>query len=145
MPNSTEHVSSPRELDIKLDALKELVNERHDRYKERDESRQRAVEAAFASSKEAIIKQEEGQKQYNATHNDLTRKMDDQYKQMMPRTEAQAQFQRTDEKFKDIKKEIRGLSESRSQNKGRDTVLGAIAGAILAAIIMFLISLAKGH
>lgn len=51
-------------------------------------AQEKAVGAAFTASERAITKAEDAQKSYNANHNDLSRKMDEQYKQMIPRTEA---------------------------------------------------------
>ena len=47
-----------------------------------------SVASAFLASEKAIVKAEEAQRAYNIGHNDLSRKMDDQYKTMMPRQEA---------------------------------------------------------
>lgn len=85
--------------------------------------------AEFAASQKAITKAEEAQKSYNATHNDLSRKMDEQYKAMMPRPEADSRFTSHDEKIQDAKKEIialrvelmkeiSSLRESRSEGTG---------------------------
>lgn len=74
---------------------------------------------AFASSREAIQKAEKGQDSYNSTHNDLTRKMDKQYSDTLPRAEAAAEFHRVDEKIEELKREITGLRESRSEGSGR--------------------------
>ena len=112
-------------VEAKLEALKTFVDERHDRYRERDESRSKAVEAAFSASKEAITKAEEGQRQYNATHNDLVRKQE----AMIPRPEADARFNALETKLQEVKetvsevrdevmKEVRGLRESRSEGGG---------------------------
>lgn len=52
------------------------------------------------SSDKAITKAEEAQKAYNVGHNDLARKMDDQYKLMLPRVEADSRDKNVEEKLK---------------------------------------------
>lgn len=96
--------------------------------------------AAFASSEKAITKAEEAQKSYNQTHNDLSRKMDEQYKEMMPRSESLARHGANEIRYQELKddfsklrvevkddfskmrielmKEIGGLRESRSEGAG---------------------------
>lgn len=54
--------------------------------------------SAFNSSEKAIVKAEEAQKSYNTSHNDLARKMDEQNKATMPRTETENRFKAMEEK-----------------------------------------------
>lgn len=132
--NGRTHEPSLRELTSQLDDLKELMNveirsvrevmtERDKRYDGQFKSAETAVAsalaaaekqtmAAFLSSEKAIVKAEEAQKSYNATHNELSRKMDDQYKVMMPRVESEKMFDR-------FKEDIQSLRESRSEIGGR--------------------------
>jgi len=99
--------------------------------------------AAFASSEKAITKAEEAQKAYNQTHNDLSRKMDEQYKEMMPRSESLARHASNELRHQELKddfskvqgqvkddfsklrielmKEISDLRESRSKGEGKGT------------------------
>jgi wobble nucleotide-excising tRNase len=117
------------ELDTRVRALEKLLDERDRWYQERFNSQKEAIAtalqgakeltaAAAIASKEAITKQEMAQASYNTTHNDLTRKMDAQYKEMIPRPEADSKFRSLDEKIEEIKKEITGLRESRSLQTG---------------------------
>ena len=71
---------------------------------------------AFASSEKAIVKAEEAQKSYNASHNDLARKMDEQNKATMPRTE-------TESRMANIEGKINDLREGRSRMIGKDQAL----------------------
>lgn len=119
------------------------------------ESQEKAVQAAlaaqkeltsstFSSSEKAITKAEEAQKSYNQTHNDLSRKMDEQYKEMMPRSESLARHEANEHRYQELKddfstirgefkedlskmrielmKEIGGLRESRSEGAGKQSV-----------------------
>lgn len=52
------------------------------------------------SSDKAITKAEEAQKTYNVGHNDLSKKMEDQYKLMLPRVEADSRDKNVEEKIK---------------------------------------------
>jgi hypothetical protein len=70
--------------------------------------------AAFAASKEAIIKAEEAQKAYNVSHNDLIRKQE----MMIPRPEFDRVTTDWRDKFDNLKEEIADLRESRSQQQG---------------------------
>ena len=82
---------------------------------------------AFASSEKAIVKAEEAQKAYNQSHNDLARKMDDQSKATMPRTETESRFANLEEK-------INGLREFKSEGRGMEKLWGWIAALFMAAI-----------
>lgn len=98
-------------------ALREINDERDRLYKERDESRRTAVDAAltavkeqtkasFEASEKAIVKAEEAQKSYNASHNDLARKMDEQNKATMPRTETESRFSSLGEKVEELRRTL---------------------------------------
>jgi len=66
-------------------AIKEMIQAEITAQKE-------AVTAAFASTQTAITKAEQAQKEYNALHNDLVRKMDDQAHELIQRVEAMNLF-----------------------------------------------------
>jgi hypothetical protein len=99
-----------------FDAFKELMAERHERYGERAEAAQTAVDAAFASSKEAILKAEEAQRAYNTSHNDLLRKQE----MMIPRPEFVGIVERINERIDEVKSAIASLDVSRGKGTGRD-------------------------
>lgn len=76
---------------------------------------------ALASDK-AITKAEEAQKTYNVGHNDLSKKMEDQYKMMLPRVEA-------DQREKNIDEKLKGHSDLiNSINSRLDIISGAGIG-----------------
>lgn len=58
---------------------------------------------SFNASQRAIDKAEEAQKTYNTSHNDLARKMEEQYNHMLPRAEAQAILTRMAEDIKELR------------------------------------------
>lgn len=138
--NGRTHEPNLRELTGQLDDLKELLlhtdrstrelmEERDRRYEERFAGQKEAVSSAltaqkelttsaFASSEKAIVKAEDSQRTYNAGHNDLSRKMESQYKDMLPRPEATALLASIEDKIENLKKEIAGLRESRSEGGG---------------------------
>lgn len=91
-----------------------LLNERDIRYSERDASSREAVKTAldaalvrtdqrFSAQEKAIDKAEGAQRDYNSVHNDLARKMDEQNKATMPRSEIDSRFHSMDEKIADIR------------------------------------------
>lgn len=162
----------------KQEALREIIDERDRLYKERDDSRRTAVDAALAAVKEqtkatfeasekAIVKAEEAQKSYNSSHNDLSRKMDEQYKAMTPQSEARLKWDNSDREIADIRKElianreaankdntnlrdmimkeISGLRESRSEGTGKSAGLHNSWGLLLgfASLIVSLIAIAS--
>jgi phosphopantetheinyl transferase (holo-ACP synthase) len=111
------------------------------------DAQKEAVAAAFLASKEAIGKAENAQTAYNVAHNDLSRKMDEQNKATIPRSETTALFRAADEKVaalqgsyddklenlrasfeksnENISKEIAGLRESRSETSGKSLGVSA--------------------
>ena len=130
-----ERITREREL---REALEAKLDERDRRYEDRFKAQEMAVNAAlqaqekltasaFNASEKAITKAETSQTQYNATHNDLTRKMDAQYKEMLPRIEAETRFKGIDEKIGDLR-------ESRSSVEGVDKNKAATWVAVMALI-----------
>ncbi len=116
-----ERITREREL---REAFEEKLDERDRRYEDRFKSQQSALKAAldaqekltnaaFDSSEKAITKAETSQTVYNANHNDLSRKMEAQYKEMLPRSEAES-------KFKGLEDKIADLREYRSGQGGSD-------------------------
>jgi hypothetical protein len=127
------HEPSLREVVAELDGLRQLLDERNKWYGERDKDRQLAVDKALAAvekqtasafeaakeanaaaliaQKESSLKTEDAQKQYNIGHNDLIRKMDQQNKDTIPRTE-------TESRFKNLEEKIAILTGSFSQGSG---------------------------
>jgi phosphopantetheinyl transferase (holo-ACP synthase) len=89
----SEYFEQVRVTAVEVTHLRELMNERDRRYSERADNDRQSVAAAFAASEKAIQKAEDAQTQYNETHNELSRKLDDQNKATMPRAEIEARFQ----------------------------------------------------
>lgn len=121
-----------------IDTLKALLDERDTVYTERDNARRIAVEAAltavkeqtkasFEASEKAIVKAEEAQKAYNVAHNDLSRKLDEQNKATMPRSETETRFHGLEEKISDLR-EIVTLSTGRGA--GYEKMWGWIVAAM---------------
>jgi hypothetical protein len=112
----TADLDGLRELILsRLEAMEKLASERDRWYTERDKDRQASVDkaltavkeqtaASFAASEKAILKAEEAQRSYNASHNDLARKMDDQGKATMPRTETESRFFNLTEKVEEVRR-----------------------------------------
>lgn len=144
-------------------AFRELMGERHERYKERDEARRTAVEAAliavkdqtkaaFDASEKAIVKAEEAQKAYNASHNDLARKMEQQNQATMPRTETENRFKAMEEKvalltgsFTAGTGHAQGAQSTRQESRANISLVVAVIGSILGvggvlvAVVMFIV------
>lgn len=147
-PSSTIPVSDAQVLFAKVDAMKEVIDERGRLYKERDESRRTAVDAAltavkeqtkasFEASEKAIVKAEEAQKSYTASHSDLAWKMDEQSKATMPRSETETRFRGLEEKINELRSgEARGIGRS----AGSPAMWSAVS--LGAALLMTLLSIA---
>lgn len=152
--------------------LEKIINQRF-------EAQEKAVSAAlaaqkeltntsFASSEKAIVKAEAAQTSYNQTHNDLSRKMDEQYKEMMPRSESLARHASNEQRHQELKedfsklrlefkddlakmrtefmKEIATVRESQSetggQSQGKDKMWAYVVGAI-GLLVLILKALGK--
>ncbi len=151
--------------------LRDLMLERDRRYEDRFKAQEIAVTAAlsaqkemtgsaFASSEKAIVKAEEAQRAYNLSHNDLVRKMDEQYKHMMPRSECEKAIDGQIIRLNDLKesihqvrleimKEIVSLRESRSSIEGHTSGLSAgwgylVGAAAIIAVVVSIIGLING-
>jgi phosphopantetheinyl transferase (holo-ACP synthase) len=158
----TVEVDGLRELmESRLDAMAKLAEERDKWYTDRDEDRQSSVDKAltaqkeqtassFSASKEAILKAEEAQKSYNTTHNDLSRKLDEQNKMNMPRPEAQQRFDAQAKELAELKQAV-GIGggimqggklvkdESRSNIALGVSIVGALiaAATVIVSVVLF--------
>ena len=183
--NLRTHEPNLRELTAELDSLRELMKaelrgvkeleiERDRRYSERDSSRQEEMKNAvasskeqsaisFAASKEAVTEAKKSQDSYNATHNDLVRKMERQGAETITRDAVMGLFKSAEERetalignlgerhARDIKTledrlqrvdtDIRYVRESigarESKGVGMNQLWGYIVGAI--ALVAFII------
>jgi len=144
------------ELEVEMIGLRALMDERDRLYKERDDSRRTAVDAALAAVKEqtkssfeasekAIVKAEEAQKAYNQTHNDLTRKMDQQGKETMPRPETESRLHGLEEKINDLRDVISkgqgvgvGGKAVKDESRANLAVIVALVGMGMAALTLLL-------
>jgi hypothetical protein len=104
-------------INVGFESIQDFINERDKRYQERFTAQESAVSAALASSEKltnavslatekAITKAEAAQTIYNIGHNDLTRKMDAQYKEMIPRNEHEGDIKNILDKHDELKKEV---------------------------------------
>ncbi len=141
--NNRTHEPALREVVAELDGLRDLMDEREKRYDQAIHDLRVWTDERFTSSDKAIGKAEAAQAQYNSAHNDLTRKMDAQYKEMLPRPEAESRFRALEEKLGELR-ESRHTIEGRSSGVnatsdivGRVTViLISIAAVVIAAIAL---------
>lgn len=123
-------------IDAKLAALHMRMDERDRLYSERAESQ-----------REAILKAEKAQSEYNVRSNEFRGQLDDQAKTLMPRSEASALITNLNEKIKRIDEDIRTLREWRSQDEGggqggkamidasRSNIALAISGIVLLILL----------
>lgn len=137
----------------KIDALKERMDDRDKVYRERDTDRKVAVDAAlaaadrqtkasFEASEKAIVKAEEAQKAYNSAHNDLARKMDEQNKATMPRSETETRFSAIAEKVEEIRRTLAQGSGARDggrmikdETRGNIAIVVSVIGVLIALLM----------
>jgi len=103
-------VTEPESVSLK-EYIEAVLEQMDARYNQRFIDAEKLTNAAFQASKEAIVKAEAAQNQYNVAHNDLTKKMDGQYKEMTPRSETLALERALNEKIqieRDQAKELSG-------------------------------------
>lgn len=138
--NNRTHEPSLRELTAELDglrdvtvaearALRAIVDERDRLYKERDDARKTAVDAALAAAKEAVsaallaadravAKVETANEKRFESVNEFRGQLADQAATFLPRSEANIRFEGLVEKVDAVRMEIQGLRESRSEAYG---------------------------
>jgi len=80
---------------------------------------EKQTNAAFAANKESVTKTEEGQRAYNAQHNDLTRKMEAQAARFVDRERLEEYEKRFDGKLEALKADIGRLQEAGAAGTGR--------------------------
>ncbi len=86
----------------------------------------KAIINALASAKEAASKTEQAQRDYNVTHNDLLRKMDQQYSNMVPRQEFMA--------YKESAEQAIKVEKSRGdRGEGKQLGMNAVVALLVAA------------
>jgi len=120
---------------VRLARLESIIDERDKLYASRFEASQTAVSAAltaqkelvaaaFLASEKAITKAEEAQREYNVRSNEFRGQLDDQAKQLMPRSETVTMIRSVEDKvraasddrekkFDAVTKEIAFLREQR--------------------------------
>jgi len=158
--NGRTHEPSLRELTAELDAVRELmlekasalrdlVDERDRLYKERDDSRRTAVDAALAAAKEmnvivaqasekAIVKAENAQSEYNVRSNEFRGQLDDQAKMLISRTEVETMIRNIEEKIMRNENDVRALREGAREGIGKvagaQVLWGLLIGLLMAGI-----------
>jgi chromosome segregation ATPase len=83
---------------------------------------EKRLEDRFRAQERAIEKQEGAQAQYNQTHNDLLRKMDEQAKQQMPRQEIEARLKYDGDNVEHLRVRITDAEKSLSSFKTREVL-----------------------
>jgi len=114
---------------------KHLANERYKAIDSTIAGLKESSAIAFNVSDKAVNKSENAQREYNSMHNDLSRKMEAQYKDMLPRTEADRMFAALSDKI-DAMAKAGNIGEGRGQGLSLawSLLLGAVAlaGALIA-------------
>jgi hypothetical protein len=108
-------------------------------------SQKELLSQMHGASQEAIKKAEEGQLRYNQGHNDLSRKMEDQYKNMIPREEHLAVIQSLNEKIESIQKQIALITARMDELRGKGAGAWQLVLIVIALITIagFIITYTK--
>lgn len=135
-------------LESKIDSFAALQTERARHYEDKFRSLDNATEkalaavkeqtaAAFAANKEAVLKTEEAQTAYNASHNDLARKMEQQAKQFVDRDKLEDFVKAFNEKL-DALRQSESMSGGRriQQQESRATVQWGVGTAVTVALVL---------
>jgi hypothetical protein len=128
-----------------IETLKAHVDERFIALKEATANslvaQKELYQTVQSAADKAITKSEDAQRQYNTSHNDLLKKMEDQ----LPRKEADVRDKNYEDKFEVIRKEISKLTTRLDIIAGRGTGIQQFIGWIVAllAIAGFIISNVK--
>lgn len=133
MSKDNKNISLKNHFEEVIKLHKESIDQRFKNIDDRFLGSEKNVASALASQKElsqtvqlssdkAITKAEESQKEYNKGHNDLSRKMEDQYKEMLPRNEADQRQINTEEKLESHRKELVILQSRMDEWRGKGSV-----------------------
>jgi len=129
------------------------------------EADKEAVKAALAAAEKAVEKADDNGEKWRENANEWRGAMNDRERNLMPRPEAESRLATQDLLLRELKendgtlrtdfmkelatlrvdlmKEISGLRESRSQSKGRDSVIAAVIGLLAGAVISYLMLILK--
>lgn len=155
----------------KLQAIRELVDERDRLYKERDAAIREQTKATFEASDKAITKAEDAQRDYNVRSNEFRGQLDDQNKlmrdTMMPRVESLGMHHATADKIEAVKRDtysrvdsvtavfdkeverlsddIKVLREAHAAQSGKSSVADPFVGEALKALTLQVKSLSESR
>lgn len=139
-------------VDLRFESLVGLLNERDKRYEERHanateatrvalESLRNATGLALSSADKASEKSGAAQDQYNKTHNDLLKKMDQQHESTLPRVEAMQRFDRLETDMR-VLREYRSATEGRVIEKSDSQTQSNWSIGVIVAVVLALFALA---
>jgi hypothetical protein len=127
-------------LEAKLNALRELVDERDHRYEDRFTAMDEKTGLALTSSKEAVAKAETATEKRFDSVNEFRKTLADQASGFMPRQEYTSNHTALQEKMEAMKqgldKEIASLRESRSQGEGKSSGFSASWGIAVSITVL---------
>lgn len=133
-PSVEMEIDAIRELlRVNIAAVRELVNERHERYFER-----------FTAQDKAVAKAEEAQQAYNERSNEFRAALDDQGKTMITRSEADQRFDQMHELIDSQAKLISALQLTISRGEGKQAVADPVMTDLVQEMRAVRISQAAG-
>lgn len=129
----------------KLEAMQTMVDERDRLYKERSEQNTKFTDLGlqnlshqmkdqFIASSRAVDKAELAQKEYNIRSNEFRAALDDAQKAMLSRSEAKSEFERTGERFDLMKEEIMSLRDFQNKSQGKSAGMSTLTAVTISCI-----------
>jgi len=141
----------------RMDAIEKLIDERHARYEERAIRQEKAIDdtllslqrqnalslvavekqtaLALEAQRDSAHKAEIAQTHYNETHNDLLRRMDKQYDEMVTRREYVTANDAIREAIDELKKELSHQAGEKEAKKTSSDNVKWIIGLLAALIV----------
>jgi chromosome segregation ATPase len=114
------HLDDLKELmEEKVASLAQVADERDRRYEERFKAMDEKTSLALTASEKAVSKAEMATEKRFDSVNEFRGSLKDQAATLMPREEADAKFKALESKIDEMKKEIVGLREFRSEGGGK--------------------------
>ncbi len=124
-------------LESNLAALRQVLDERDERYKQRASSQDKAVSSALETSEKAIIKAESATERRFEGVNEFRQTLADQAATLMPRAEYTVQHKALVDKVDSVEKRMNEITGRGGGLKDAWGYMIAIASLLLTAVVIY--------
>jgi hypothetical protein len=136
----TEEAKDPslRELGARLQALKEIIDERDRRYEDRFRAMDEKTSLALSSSEKAVQKAETATEKRFDSVNEFRGSLKDQAATLIPREEANAKFSSLEEKINQLREFSSGIGGKEKAGERNLALLFSVVAILIgvAALVM---------